>query len=276
MKAFVVGEDRRADYTEGLPEQVVKGSDLFIAVQEDDDPVGLAAFRAEGDVFLLMWIYVREEYRQRGAGTLLMGAAKDILRDAGADSLQAIYTLNDDTAVLHDFLEEQQMRELTEESRPVFSFCYGDIDDRYRGKKAVRTEKLSEVNEGRWTYYVSEYYKTAEQEGSEVLPIGDKAMYDPELSIVQADEKKNITGLILISRSGDDLVLEHLSTKEKGDVSKLLELLQAAIDGAEGKVKPEAKLSFCAVNDKINKLAESISGNKLLQTGISVIQVYEF
>ena len=276
MNAFVINNKLKRIYTDQLPVPVQKGSDMFFGVQDEDIPVGVAAIRAEGSSFFLTYIFIREEYRHRGAGTLLMGSVKSLLREIGADSLETTYTLNDSTAVLHDFLEEMQMGDEPGCEMPVMEFRLGDIPDSYRGKSPKSIISLQEVSNTAWGKYMTEYQKYRDETSEPMPDFREKDYYDPGLSFVCLDDQHKITGSILFSGSDSDRTLEHLACIQPNSTSVIRALIFAAINKADSFMDKDALIKFCAFDSKTLSLADTICGGRVRQIGVSMTQVFEF
>lgn len=277
MDVFIVTDELKKIYTDGLPPQVFKESDLFFGVQEGEYPAGIAAVRAMGDEFLLTYLFVREEFRRQGAGTMLLDSVKETLREIGADRLEVTYTLNDSTAELHDFLEEQELLEdRDEDEKPVLVMQLKDIPEKYRNrKKAEGIVRLKDVRSGQWSLYMADYEKFKKEYPEYAVELKSRDYYDPEFSFVRMNKKKQIEAALLFSRHGNDLVLEHAIRITKPTRSDFMTLAFAAITEAAA-ADPDMSISYCVYNPKILPVSDAISGRKAKKIGVSVTHFYEF
>ncbi len=277
MDVFIVTDELKKAYTEGLPSQVLEESDMFFGAQEGDEPVGVDAIRAMGDEFLLTFVFVREDHRRQGVGTMLMDAVKDTLRQIGADRLEATYTLNDLTAELHDFLEEQGMPEdMDEDEKPVMVMQLKDIPDKYRNRKILEEiVPLKDVLKGQWSLYMADHKRFMENFPEYAVEMKSREYYDQEFSFVRMNDKGQIEASALFSRHGNDLVLEHLIRLTQPNREDFMSLVFAAINEA-GNEDPEMSISYCIYNPKLLKISDLISDQKARKIGVSVTQSYEF
>ena len=276
MKVFVINDDMKKAYTDMLPVFVREGADMFLGIQDETDPVGIAAIRAEGDTFVLEFIYILDEYRHRGAGTLLLDSVKNMLCMIGANRLETTYTLNDSTAVLHDFLEEMGLGEIEEENKPVMRFTLKDIPERFAGKNTEQVRSLKEGSESDWACYMSEFAQFQEESNENVPDIGRRDLYDPDISFVYMDEAHKIQGSIMFSRMDDELTIEHFACLEKRNTKIVRSMIYAAVSMAKSTLSKEAAISFCAFDPGTLALADTISNGKMEQVGKSVTQIYYF
>ncbi len=277
MKVFIVTDELKKAYLEGLPDQVKEESDLFFGAQEGEDPAGVAAVRALGSTFLLTFIFVRQEFRRQGTGTMLMDAVKDTLNEIGSDRLEINYTLNDLSGELHDFLEEQQMTEEQEDDKkPVMRMYFKDIQEKYRDRKTNENIiPLKKVLNGQWLKYIADYDKIKKKVPEYAIELKPRDYYDPDFSVVRLDEKNRIEAAMLFSKDGNDLVLEHVMRTTWPEKDDFMTLFFGAINLAKG-ADPDMSISYCIYNPKLQKVSDLISGGKAEHIGVSVTQYYEF
>lgn len=277
MEVFIVNDELKKAYTEGLPPQVLDGSDMFFGAQEGEDPAGVAAVRAMGNEFLLTYIFVREEFRRQGVGTMLMDAVKSTLRQIGADRLETTYTLNDLTVELHDFFEEQQLvEEKDEDEKPVMRMYFKDIPDQYRNRKTMEVIfRLKDVLNRQWSKYTVDYEKFKEQHPEYAVELKSRDYYDPEFSVVRLNNQREIEAAMLFSKHGNDLVLEHIIRLTKPEKEDFMSLFFGAVREAEGS-DPDMSISYCIYNPRFRGVSDVVSDHKAEQIGVSMTQYYEF
>ncbi len=277
MEVFIVNDELKKAYTDGLPSAILKESDLFFGAQEGADPAGIAAIRAMGNEFLLTYIFVREEFRRQGVGTMLMDAVKSTLRQIGADRLEVTYTLNDLTGELHDFLEEQQLTEDREEDeKPVRRMYFKDIPDQYRERKTGEVIfRRKEVLNRQWAKYTADYELFKEKHPEYAVELKSRDYYDPEFSVVRLNNAREIEAAMLFSKQGNDLVLEHIIRLTKPEKEDFMSLFFGAMKEAEGS-DPDMSISYCIYNPKFRGVSDVVSDHKAEQIGVSVTQYYEF
>ncbi|MCR5791000.1 MAG: GNAT family N-acetyltransferase [Lachnospiraceae bacterium] len=277
MEVFIITDELKKAYTDSLPTQVLDESDLFFGAQEGADPAGVAAIRAMGNEFLLTYIFVRKEFRRQGVGTMLMDTVKDTLQQIGADRLEIIYTLNEMTAELHDFLEEQELTEdRDEDEKPVMRMYFKDIPEQYRTRKTTETiVTLKDVSGRQWSKYTADYERIKEKVPEYAIELKPRDYYDPDYSVVRLNDRKEIEAAMLFSKYGNDLVLEYMNRLTWPEKADFMSLFFGAVQKAKG-ADPDMSISYCIYNPRFRKVSDLISDQRAEQIGVSMTQYIEF
>lgn len=125
----IVSKDNAGDYMGFIPDAFYK-AELMLGIvcldEEKDMPVGFTALTITEESLLIEYISVLEEYRRRGAGTLMLEGAGEMAEAAGIDMLEiyynALFGIED---IPRQFLLENGF--LMSEEGDLMEFTSGDL-----------------------------------------------------------------------------------------------------------------------------------------------------
>ena len=125
----IISNENAKDYMEFLPDFFYK-AELMLGIvcldEETDTPVGFTMLTLKEESLLIEYIYVTEEYRRRGVGTLMLEGAGEMAEAAGINTLEVYYNaMPDYEDIPGQFLLENEF--LISEAGELMEFDSADL-----------------------------------------------------------------------------------------------------------------------------------------------------
>jgi GNAT superfamily N-acetyltransferase len=104
----IVSKENAGDYREFLPDSFFR-TELMLGIvcidEEREKPVGFTMLTVREESLLIEYIYVLEEYRRRGAGTMMLEGAVEMAEVSGIGTLEIYYNaIHGSEDITRDFL----------------------------------------------------------------------------------------------------------------------------------------------------------------------------
>ncbi len=256
MQCTRIEKENAGDYEYLIPEDLLKDGDRVRLGIIDDDGTACAGcvLDADGDLAYVDWIYTDPDYRERGAGTMLLAEMTVLLEGSGVKGIQVNFSNEDED--LEDFLMNRGF--LTGSDSGIYRVPVSDIF--YDGEMELLLENRNEHSrvttvKNSETAAALAAFLDREGPGSHILN-----EIEPELSVVRRDQNGAVSGCLLMSRtgSGDLKAVYFLNT---GNVSGVTELLIALHDVIEENELTEASILFMDRTDTSVGFVARLTGN---------------
>lgn len=240
-----------------------------IGVIEDGIACGAACFQVEEMTAQLVSVYVLEEYRRRGAATMLFDTFCGLAQKKNIDVLTVSFL--GDNEQLRGFLAARDFQMF--DSVAVYAFQFSDVfgakellSDMQRALQKRKDNWLKLVSYAQMqSYQQMEFarYLNNNGFGSRWLQEDEFA---PELSFVVLDVKKQITAFVICSEYTDRVSIDLLYSADKNTSAVLL--LFAGLYGVlKERGKQELTITYLAENPQMETIGRRMFGEHLRQTG---------
>ncbi len=237
MVATFVTEENSEEFLGIVPQEIKDKCNLFIgAVDEDTDTAcGVLACEIfqEGSL-VIRYVYVDEEYRDRGAGRAMMIFLIDVAKNADVFSAYANVT------TLYDEDDEDDMNAVRvlldscgfdEESLgKIFSMKLSDAKQIKR-RKGPLTFPLGTIGDNEWNKLIQIDAYAEERE-----------KYNSEYSILSFDKKQDCDGAILVKDIGEVPMIDCIVTAKDDEADIKEMLIDCAIREMKSKLQDDDKI----------------------------------
>ena len=260
MNVYVVNQADKEFYRDALPKEPDIEDLIVIAAVDDeaeDEPlVGITSVSADaGSIYRIEYLYVVDEYRNRGVGSALVGSVRTLLKGIGAETLTASYFMDDENEYMGQCLRGagfSKTGEKTINTAPLSSVR--TQIDRFR-KKASRFTgimPLNRISDEQWEQFIEEYFLHLDK-NTVLTGFGDRHYYDSEISMVAVGDDDQCRGFLLLSSIEDDVAIDYLWSSDETGVTSMA-LIAASVDA----IKTDGSVFFDPANSAAAKLASKL------------------
>ena len=232
---------------------------LGVACAEGDEIIGAAVVEPMEDNLTIRWIYVLEEYRNRGAGTMMIDCISEMAKASEAEYLDIYFQPSKESYegffIKNDFLMSR--------THPVYSFRLCDVT----GSRFIRKNKQNLLPDDEHLYGYRNFEELPQnaldyirddmimRNGTDYVPICCKKLsfacgtWDHLMGyivVIDDEQEKELNVALIVSTEANTFVA--------------MELLMLAGYRAYKSYPLSYKVSFAAVIDKVVPLTEKLLG----------------
>ena len=232
-------------------EQIDK-EDLLIGVIDEESGTACGVLRAvvqEKNELFIRYIYVHEDFRNKGAGKELVSFLADIADVGQADQIRCFYLKNEESRYLYNVFDDAGFADESDELEE-YLVRVSDFDfDALKGQtKSVKTFKLSEVPHSQ----------------RDVLKLQTNSSYVEDLSLIASDKNGN-KGVLLVREFGDYLELEQLEAEGEDRMLILYTMISKALQSAIETNKADRWVLVNAHSEQAKELLKRLTNNSAIR-----------
>ena len=213
MTGTLITDKNREFFLQAVDPQIIDEGDIFIGAIDDDTNTacGVLVAKEQADLTLeITYIYVAEEWRNKGAGTALIDTLREVADSLEAERIACTNVRGNDEDEVADLLEDCDFVKDTEQTFPIYRVNLADIElkDSVKSGKAGMLVSLKDITDKEWTDLSKEW---AEQSGDEMCLDAlkfPKENYNGEKSVISLGKKGKVNGIFLLSGKEGDYSLE--------------------------------------------------------------------
>lgn len=254
MKGTLVTDDNLEFFLPILDKErnQIDKEDLIIGVIDDESGTACGVLRAavqEKSELYIRYIYVHEDFRNKGAGKELVSFLIEVADAADANGIRCFYLRNEETRDLYSIFDGAGFADLSDEL-DEYLVRMSDFDlDALKGQtKAVKTFRLSLIPSSQ----------------RKALKLQMNSNYDEKLSLIATDKSGN-KGVLLVSEFGDYLELERLESEGPDQIHILYAMIREALQGALDTEGRDRWLLVNAHSDMAKQLLKRLTGNSAIR-----------
>ncbi len=261
MEITRIGE-KNFPYFEMLLGGVMSGNDGALGVIEDGEAIGASVYEAEDGICYLKHIEVLDEYRRKGAGTLMLKTAENAMKKHGINKFIAYF---DEDEAMVSFLENAGFT--CAPTMPIMSFQTESI---------LGSDKLNEIEEKYRGYLCKHIGEISREDKEKLMDLAGKegfskvlfaeGEYDSKLSFT-AFFNDSPVGVLLANLHEDTVYITLLmNSAEKGSL-EIMTMIAAFANAIKTRCDVIKKICYAEGNEMITK-----SLNKIFKGDIVVGQ----
>ncbi len=254
-----VGAENLKYFKGAFTEDDVKSADLMLGAIYEDASAGGLAVREDGDDYLILSLYVAEDYRRKGIGRALIDELERYAAGNGMRAIRSVYELNGNTEEYKLFLENLGFTEIEEYSKLV-SFSVSDVDlthiDKIPEIPSGRVIPLSQVSDTSWENFALKIMNKRDKRSSDseehkaspnVYPLlKDRFSYDGEVSFMGMNDGGEPETVLLATLTDTGYRLSYLWNGAKNIYLPFF-LIGEFVDNVKDR-DPEAEITVMPTN----------------------------
>ena len=257
MKLDRITKEKAEDYS-GLFDEVLLQNDLIAGagcLDDEENPIGAALLDSDGDRLIISSIFVEEESRRKGAGSLMLDGILEMSKAAGTKTVEAYFTGEEAESF---FLKNSF---LVSEAAPIYRVSAGTLkktDTLKAGKNsALKVHCLRDIKnplKKKWSVLM---------EKSAYLSHPDQ--YDKDFSFLCTDEDGNPVSFILSDYLKEEGVLrvEQLMNTRLDHPEYAVAVINAGLNSLnQSGLSPETEIEFVSIDERIFLFIEKITEGK--------------
>lgn len=265
MNVFIDKGEKKEAFRNLIPKRFLFQPVILLGCEDEGNLTGAAVVEKTGMDMRLLWIWVKEGFRRKGAGTALLDEAVRLARKAEAECLRVVYAASEKSSPVLDYMLAKRYFDLTLENiasvrvtreellaSPLLAMRLPDAKPGVRVvplQKAApqQLQKLTRFYEARQEYMISRAdYMNADRRQSMILMVGEKP-----------------GGMTLLQhRPEDGHFLLDLFFLEKYAGQDGIRLLKETAEALIPPVVHFKSLEFACVQKQAFSLAEKLLGDK--------------
>lgn len=265
MNVFIDKGEKKEAFRNLIPKRFLFQPVILLGCEDEGNLTGAAIVEKTGMDMRLLWIWVKEGFRRKGAGTALLDEAVRLARKAEAECLRVVYAASEKSSPVLDYMLAKRWFDLTLENiasvrvtreellaSPLLAMRLPDAKPGVRVvplQKAApqQLQKLTRFYEARQEYMISRAdYMNADRRQSMILMVGEKP-----------------GGMTLLQhRPEDGHFLLDLFFLEKYAGQDGIRLLKETAEALIPPVVHFKSLEFACVQKQAFSLAEKLLGDK--------------
>ncbi len=233
-----------------------------LGIIEDGEAIGASVYEVEDDICYLKHIEVLDEYRRKGAGTLMLNTAKKAMQKHGITKFLAYFDEDEDIV---SFLEDAGFT--CAPTMPIMSF---------RTDSLVESDGLKKIEE-KYTAYQCKYFdKIGKDDRKKIIELAKKegfskalfaeGEYDPGLSFT-VYFNDSPAGVLLAKLNADTVYITLLMSSGGNGSLEVMTMIAAFIKAVKTKSDVIKKICYAEGNERITK-----SLNKMFKGDIMIEQ----
>ena len=274
MNITIVNEKNRDYFLPLVKGMGMQDVSLSIGAIDEDRACGLLMGRQERDIFNITCLYVSKASRHKKAASGMYRLLSTICAQSGLTGISITLDDEDDSG-LADFFEAMGFGR-TEDKTELYRLRLSDVDDKLTGRRGGADEfkitELGSVLDKEFNQLRSERNRARNTEISRTIPyIHDREYYDPKFSYLLLRDRLP-AGCILLSKTGEDYVLEYLyiDSREHNPM-EVIGLIAASFAAMHAGVKQNDPYIYInAANSSVKGLMAKLTGARFEKYGNSV------
>ena len=254
-----VGAENLKYFKGAFTEEDVKSADLMLGAIYEDASAGGLAVSEDGDDYLILSLYVAEDYRRKGIGRALIDELQRYAAGNGMRAIRSVYELNGNTEEYKLFLENLGFTEI-EEYGSLRRFGISDVDtsklDNDHELRSGRIVSLSEITDVEWDNFALKIMDKRDKRGSDskehktspnVYPLlKNRSSYDTGVSFMYLNDDDETETALLASLTDTGYSLSYLWNGGKNVYPPFM-LIGRFVDNVKD-LDPEAEITVLPTN----------------------------
>ena len=237
MNAFIVTKTEKSLVWPSIPEEVRSMGNLLIGCTDENGLcVGASVFRIDGDRSQLIYIFVAEAYRRRGAGSAMIDLMIRFARKKNISGIEADFFLENDTNDIYKLLLSLSFTEDDAGRIPELVTNLKILSQnvpKAKCPKDVQLVPLSMISNARYTEAREAMIQSVDKDS--LVKIFPKDCYSQEYSFLAYLENKPIGGILIRKLAEKEMQVSYL-WMNKSISSVLVSLLNACVETAMTKL----------------------------------------
>lgn len=277
MIGTLVTEENSDFFLGAIPVGTLVDCDFYIGVvcEEDDTACGVLGARAVEDHRLeIVYLYVADRYRRRGAGTCLVDTLIGVAQDMDATSVFCDHAYGYISDGVPELLLRCDFLKIEESVSPIYAVYASELELEEK-RTGFRVLPLSDIPVKTWGTLPDEWMKNHGNELGYAALSEYKGVYDENHSFVAYDTKGAPVGMLLISFDGTDYQIEALTARGGDSSTVLYTLMEAAIRLARKDAAPDTRVIVRPEDESALKLLEYVSGGAYIRVGETALYTYD-
>ncbi len=266
MEELIIKQVTESDYSKIAslaPAHALNTASIVLACMKEEAVLGTAILMKKHKDWALSWLYVHTDYREQGAGNLLLDQALYEAKKNGARNLEVVLTGETDEELPLTSMLASRGFYIDFQTEPVLTLTrsqlkqaiyYSKPDFLYTAKSSKESIiPLRNVKPGQ----LEQFIKNRERHHNYVASRADYASADPNLSRLLIS-KSQIVGAILVDRTGEGTYSLELCFVERNYLKALIRLMKNVSDqlltGKETLVQIEFFCGLTAILEAAEKI----------------------
>ena len=234
MTGTLINESNSDYFLPVIPTDILVSSDMFIGVIDDEYGTAcgvLAAEASEGHTLLIRYIYVAEEFRNKGAGEKLVMTFLEAAQEMEAEYILCTHSRGNESDGIEELLSRCGFVKDHEQTMPIFGVYPKELTLKKKNEKAANIVilPLGKIDDKMWQIGgINWKNEKGPINGLNAL-LYKKEKYDERLSFAAFDTKEDLIGMLLVSKGEKAYEVEALSARGKDAPHVLYALIEKAI-----------------------------------------------
>lgn len=275
MNAFVVTEKEANFILPYVPIEFLNPQNLVLGCMDDEGTcLGVSVFQIDKGQGRLLYIFVADEYRRKGAGCAMIDLFTRIARRNGIDGLEVNFFLEEDTNGLlqffqaMDFVEDGDADSICPEITTTLSELMKSIPE-YKTPKEYSILSLKDTT--------GKLYRQAREElnkhsASEVyVPLLPMESYSVNLSFLAFRGQESKGGIMVRKLSDEEMEVSYIWTIKRNP-KLLLAILNESLTQAKNELSANCTVRMIGFSKEGEALIRKLSGkNAVLRTPVRML-----
>ncbi len=265
MEAFIVSKaEKELVYPAIPPEILAEGNLVLGCVDQKGTVCGAAVFCEQNANIRLLYIYVAESYRRKGAGSEMMDLAERIGRSISAIGIEVNFFLEDDTRDSYAFFRAIGFSADDEPRKKEYLTTVKSFSENISRKAVFKNmviTKLSDLSDRQFRLMTSEVEKNMKE--GEFVRFHPRECYDGDLSFAAFKDNRIVGGIMIRALGEEAMEVSYLWVSGKGNSVFLLGLLQKALFEAEARLTPDMPVRMIGYTPEGENLIRKLSGSEV-------------
>ena len=233
MRTFVVRKDHQSLVLPQIPRDILANGNLIIGCADDTGTcVGVSVFQVENENIRLIYIFVAEQYRRKGAGTAMLDYMIRVVRRSSLHGIEINFFLGPDTKGYDNFFQSVGFSEDPEDKVQEFSTTLSSLaSNAPRGKTPADLQflNLSMVSSAKF-YQAGQDLKSSVPADS-YLPLLPKDCYSQDFSFLAFKDEKSLGGIMIRELARNEMEVSYLWMNQQ-NAAVLFALVNASLNAA--------------------------------------------
>lgn len=272
IKVTRITKDNRHSFLPAVETLSLAVCDIMLGAYDEETDTACGILSAEsvnneqtGYSIAIRGIYVDEDWRREGIGTVLVNALMDIAVDAGARALLCTHLeAEGETEEVTPFLEAMKFKR-TQDALPVYAFRLSEITAG-RSHDDISCSPVKGIGARQWRELVKFAYEQA-------TVVNVTNYYDADISFLAYDKDAGLKGALLCSCHDGALYVDRAMTAEQDETAILDSLLYHSVTEAAKKYSPGTEIGITLSDPEEEMLLKELTGNKAEKVGSFVAHV---
>ena len=276
MEITVINEQNRSYFESLMPESLWQQADLILGAIDGGAACGILA-AAEADTILeILYLYVAEPHRRRGAATELLEGLHQLGQDSRMDGEVCQYTI-DATSEELDRCLSRNLFLMDDWKSTVYITDLKDVSAKYFESNLSEAEwqklmPIGKVTAKTWNQFLEKAGQIPEEDGAAVN-LGARGLYDPEASFLLISNGLPQGG-ILFEKQEKDYILSCFCTFGTASPMDMMTLFRAGYRVLKERSGGETKIYINALTQTSEKMILQLTEQKAKPVGQAVTRYY--
>ncbi|MCR5594672.1 MAG: GNAT family N-acetyltransferase [Lachnospiraceae bacterium] len=277
MIATLITKNNRQQFLQAVPRTLLKNCDVFLGAIDEDEDVACGVLAAEAlpdHSLAIRFIYVAEEYRRMGAGTVMIEALKDVAYEIEATGLICLHEAGNESDGIDELLTETLFYSNPDDSSFIYSVSLDQLEAG-REMKHMMCFALSDISDKRWKSVGDKWRKLKGDPSVLHAFEDDRKDYDQDYSFIYIDKSETSMGLLLVYENAGNYEIDTFQTAGKNADVAGLTLINNAVDRAKKNLPGDTRIIAEAAGEKVEKLLNGLSGGAMVCVGKTTLYYFD-